>query len=287
MSLVLTLAMVLSLMAGICVSVSAARYTLLQEASITGTAIPELAVGDTLPELSYSVPDGANYTVSAQWWMDSANAAAGTAVEEGHSYKLEISVLANEGCAFEHSNITLLINGAAQDFMPVEDRGESGFAECRFIKEYFFCESIDKAEVSYDIPQLGKPLGDAKIPDGVNYTVLTEWHNASTDEILSADTVVKKGESYEIYIRLFPVVGYEFIADMQFWVNGELNDRGVIGSGIIMYWSEAYNFSDPISAVSITYGEPELGKAFPQPALTGKNCTMDYCWWNYNYNKRT
>ena len=51
LSLVLTLAMVLSLISGICIGVSAEEYTMIEEASLTGTEIPELAVGDQLHHL--------------------------------------------------------------------------------------------------------------------------------------------------------------------------------------------------------------------------------------------
>lgn len=282
LSLVLTLAMVLSLMAGICVSVGAEEYTLIQEASVTGITIPELAVGDTLPALNYSVPAGANYAVTeAVWYKDGNTAAAGDAVETGHAYTLRIVVVANDGYAFDQNNITLLINGEEHDFMPVDGRGEGGFAECHFTKDYSFQEAIDKAEVSFEIPEIGKPLSEAKIPDGVNYTVTTDWYDASTRQSVAVGTTAAKGGSYEVQIRLFPVTGYEFTEDTEFWLNGELNDGADVDFDSINYWSDNYNFGEPIGSVSFTYAEPELGKPFPVPTVAGDNCEMDYSWWDY------
>jgi hypothetical protein len=77
LSLVLTLAMVLSLMAGICIGVSAEEYTMIGEASLTGTEIPELAVSGLVhvsllsrkfvrfneSDMSLSAPGGGSWRV--------------------------------------------------------------------------------------------------------------------------------------------------------------------------------------------------------------------------------
>lgn len=278
LSLVLTLAMVLSLMAGICISVGAEEYTYMQGASITGTAIPELAVGDTLPALVYSVPAGANYTVTACWLKDGADVAAGAVVEDGHAYKLQMSVVANDGYAFAH-DYPLLINGEEQTYVAYFDRGENGFAECRFTKDYSFQQPIDKVEAFYSIPEVGKALGEITIPSGVNYTLLPKWWDPVAAQYIPADTVAAKGGVYAAQIRLFPMVGYEFTEDTEVWINGELVEDAIIDFDIINYWSDKYNFCDPISAVSITHSEPELGKELPVPTVTGDNCEMEYYHW--------
>lgn len=281
LSLVLTLAMVLSLMAGICISVGAEEYTYMQGASLTGTAIPELAVGDTLPALAYSVPAGATYTVTACWLKDGADVAAGAVVEDGHAYKLQMSVVANDGYAFAH-DYPLLINGEEQTYVPYFDRGENGFAECRFTKDYSFQQPIDKVEAFHSIPEVGKALGEITIPSGVNYTLLPKWWDSVAAQYIPADTVAAKGGVYAAQIRLIPAVGYEFTEDTEVWINGELVEDVNIEFDLINYWSDTYNFGEPISAVGITYAEPQLGKAFPVPTVSGDNCAVEYYyWWDY------
>lgn len=279
LSLFLTLAMVLSLMAGICIGVSAEEYTMIGEASLTGTEIPELAVGDTLPALSYSVPAGANYTFTANWLKNGSDIAEGTLVETGNSYTLQISVIANDGYAFNQDEIVLLINGEECGFVAVDARGEGGFGKCIVTKDYSFQEAIEKVEAFYNIPEMGKPLGEITIPDGVNYTLLPEWWDYNAEDYVPADTVVVKGGIYAAQIRLFPVAGYEFTEDTEVWINGELVDPAAINFDIINYWSDNYNFGEPVSTVSITHAEPELGKTFPVPAVTGENCVLEYYDW--------
>ena len=281
LSLVLTFAMVLSLAAGICIGVAAEEeYTLMQEASITGAAIPELAVGDTLPALSYSVPAGANYTVSAFWQKDYIRVETGTVIGYG-KYQLRVEVIANDGYAFDQRNVTLLLNGETRGCMAEGARGEYGYAKLYFLEYYSFNQPIDKAEVTYDIPELGKALGEATIPQDANYTLMVEWWDYNVSESVSVGSEATKLGDYAIHIRLFPKQGYEFTEDTEFWVNGELNDRADIDPQILNYWSDTYNFGDPISEVSITHADPELGKEFPVPTWIGENCTMDYMWYDW------
>ena len=108
-ALLLSLVMVLSLLP----VTAMAEETVIDEISFTGT-LPELEVGDTLPDVSaaFAVPDGANYTVSAQWWDNIANAdaAAGDAVEQGDSYDLLVNIKVKTGYEFEDTGIPISFN---------------------------------------------------------------------------------------------------------------------------------------------------------------------------------
>jgi len=279
LSLILTLAMVLSLMAGVCIGVSAEGNIKLTEASISGPEIPELKVGDTLPALSYTVPAGANYTVTLRWQKDYQIVDAGTAVVQGSYYQLFIYAVADSGYAFDMGNFTMLINGQKVGCMVEEDRGDYGYGKAYTVTNYNFPNPIQKVEAFHSIPEVGKALGEITIPSGVNYTLLPEWWDPVAAQYIPADTVAAKGGKYAAQIRLFPMVGYEFTEDTEVWINGELVENVIIDFNIINYWSDEYNFCDPISAVSITHSEPELGKALPVPTVTGDNCEMEYYHW--------
>ena len=123
-AIVLSLVMVLSLLP----VTAMAEETVIDEISFTGT-LPELEVGGTLPDVSaaFAVPDGANYTVSAQWWDNIANAdaAVGTAVEQGDSYDLQVNIKVKTGYEFENWDIPISFNdedarSVFTDCMPVD-----------------------------------------------------------------------------------------------------------------------------------------------------------------------
>ena len=252
----------------------------IEGASITGSPIPQLQVGDTLPELSYTVPEGANYTVETYWWKNGMKAPAGTAVENGNDYRLWIDVYAKEGYAFTHG-FPLMINGEEHSFVPSNALGD-GFEGCRFYKDYPFLTAIDKVEVSYTAPVVGQPMSDVTVAEGALYTADMEWYDYNDDENSWKDpgTVAVKGHKYEGTIDIYPNKGYMFTADTEIWVNGENITEDYahfldVDYNHICIETPKYNFMDAVAEAYVTYTEPVVGQPLPMPVAGTGNCVVN------------
>lgn len=288
LSLILTLAMVLSLMAGITVSVGAeGEYIYLESAEVNGSPIPELKVGDVLPELSYTVPEGANYTVKTYWWENNLEVPAGTIVKDGNEYELWINVYANDGYAFLHG-FPLLINGEEHSFMPVNTRGE-GFEYCGFSQDYPFLTPIGKVELSYDTPVVSQPLPDATVAEGALYTADVDWYDYDEASWKDPGTVAVKGHEYEGHVYVYPAEGYMFTADTEIWVNGELLTEDYAHYYSVVYDriyidTPQFDFTEAVAEAYVTYTEPVVGQPLPMPVAGTGNYVVDESntgWYDY------
>lgn len=289
-SLLLAIVMVMCMMAGLCVSVGAEgeEYTYIEGASITGSPIPDLAVGDPLPALSYSASEGVPYAVTDCYWIDETGAtvSAGTAVENGKVYQLRIKVTANEGYAFAHG-YSLLINGEAYNSQPTNGRGE-GFEYHLGIIEYPFLIPIDKVELTYTEPAVGAVLSAPEIPTEVNYVItFAQWYDRDNGAWLESGTVAEKGGEYELNVDLSPAVGYMFTEATEFWVNGQKISRSTTDYNYWGYWSDLYDLSESISKIEVTYAEPEVGKVLPMPVAKDAAYTISEqtAWYDYTISK--
>ena len=261
----------------------------IEGASVTGSPFPQLQVGDTLPELSYTVPEGANYTVETYWWKNGMEVPAGTAVENGNEYRLWINVYAKEGYAFTHG-FPLMINGEEHSFVPTNGLGD-GFEGCRFYKEYPFLTAIDKVEVSYTAPVVDQPMSDVTVAEGALYTADMEWRDYNDDENPWKDpgAVAVKGHKYNGQIDIYPNEGYMFTADTEIWVNGEKITEEYahfldVDYNYIRIETPRYNFTEAVAEAYVTYTDPVVGQTLPMPVAGTGNYVVDESntgWYDY------
>ncbi len=269
-ALLLSLVMVLSLLP----VTAMAEETVIDEISFTGT-LPELEVGDTLPDVSaaFAVPDGANYTVSAQWWdnVAGADAAVGTAVEQGDSYALVVPIRVKDGYEFEDTGIPVVFNGedvesVFTNVIPV-DSGEPDHIlnEFEMRQIYEFRTVIDKVEISFTEPALGEAFSAITIPAGANYEFSDEYERGWINEDWDPATVAEAGHAYypDIYLEAKEGCMWAKEYDISIFVNGvDMTDHDdmnayMIDDGVFNIYPR-YSFMVKLDKVELTV--PTIGE---------------------------
>ena len=269
-AIVLSLVMVLSLLP----VTAMAEETVIDEISFTGT-LPELEVGDTLPDVSaaFAVPDGANYTVSAQWWDNIANAdaAAGDAVEQGDSYDLLVNIKVKTGYEFEDTGIPISFNdedagSVFTDCMPV-DSGEPDhiLIEFEMRQIYEFRPVIDKVEISFTEPALGEVFSEITIPGDANYVFSDEFETGWFDENWNPATVAETDHAYhpDVYLEVKEGCLWANTDDISIFVNGvDMTDHDdmnayMMTNGVFNIYPR-YSFMVKLDKVELTV--PTIGE---------------------------
>lgn len=213
-ALLLTLVMVLSLIPA---TALAAGPEVINGVSVNGT-LPELTVGDTLQDVTMTVPQTANYTVSTVWHNDeTGEVAPGTATAAGNAYDLWIKLEAKSGYCFktEYWDMPILLNGApAENYMSETDSNSNAVIGIVICVHYTFKEMIDKVEINFEEPQAGKAAPAITIPENVNYELAANY-DSWTDGNGQPVTDLVKGKIYHLFVELIPKAGYEFSDDVE------------------------------------------------------------------------
>lgn len=189
--------------------------------------VQEAIIGETVTEETFTVPDGANYTIysgDSGWlveyephyydWLDN-----GTVIESGKKYQVTVHVEPAEGYEFTEDTVMKINGNVVNGYVDVENQYAT------WNEYYSFYTGIDKVEIT-NVPtaEIG---GEAttqgvKVPEGANYTVGDiSWYNYTKDEFLDEGDVFEKGNRYSFCISLVAKDGYEFAEDAVVLVNGE------------------------------------------------------------------
>lgn len=245
----------------------------------------EPAVGGTPPALR--LPTGANYEVrdngTTHWYNEDGTFLAPTDVfETGKAYELMADLEPKAGYEFA-PDARVVVNGE------VTDHG-GNYDERYIYGNYSFKTKIDKVEISYDAPEVGKPLPEVKLPADANYTLEGEysgWYDEETDQKVTA---IEQGKEYYLYVSLLAKDGYTFDHATELFVNGEQDGENNYQDGDSFWCYGYYSMKPKIDKVEITYAAPEAGKALPEfklPADANYELTADTQWGDEHYNKVT
>ena len=183
--------------------------------------MPELEVGQTLPEPSLSVAEDAPYEITSYSWRCEddieyfENVPVGTVVEDGYRYKLSVEITAKEGYALDWST-QLYLNGSNNGFT----HSMNEFAH--YIDyAYSYLPAVDTVEITVPEPIFGQAPGEITVPEGVHYRIDEKDWNRSTGDDMN-NFVFKDDYFYSLHLRIKAEDGYQIPKDAEVYLNGEL-----------------------------------------------------------------
>lgn len=238
----------------------------LTNASVTFTA-PE--VGKTPPEVT--VPADANYQIAEVGWIDydrGSDMGEDDVFELGKNYLLRLKLKGKPGYIFT-DDATVLINGEESWESYVQSDGSVSAYE-----PYSFTSTIEKVEVSFEAPAVGKEAPEVTIANQDQYDyVYTYWYDYHEDKDLEGP--FQKGGAYDLSVELEPAPGYVFAEDVEIYINGELftgSDCWVREDSLEFY--HKFHFAEEIEKVELSF-TPEAGKGLPTVKVSNPNQIAD------------
>jgi len=215
-------------------------------------AAPE--AGKDLPTVS--VPADANYTLKTVEWVDEDTGDTVTKAEQGKAYAVQVDMEAKDGCELSDS-VKVLVNGKTPD-----ERFQISDTRIGIANRHSFKQVIDKVEVNFAAPEVGKPLPEFKLPEGANYVLMTgsKW---TTDQWETA-TAIEASGAYWSDLYLEPKTGYEFGEDVVLLINGAAPQRDWTVEPLEINMGNRYTFRQQITEVALpAWPEVKVGDTLP------------------------
>lgn len=238
------------------------------------TGLPEgIEAGQTITAPTLTAGDG--MTVTDVKWLESGEAVTGK-FEAGKAYYLQVSVKADQGCAFDTD-----ADMYGDNYVYSDD--ETVSADHTVLTGYFrysLIPTVDRVDLTLTEPAAGAAPGAVTLPSGAKYEFYTyggefagyEWEeNGNRDEEV---TQFEAGKVYNLNYELVAVDGYEFAEYMEVYVNGELMNRGYFGMNVHQ-GSIRFSLKKQIDRVDVTVPEYKLGDV-PQKSDAVLPADADY-----------
>jgi len=209
-------------------------------------ALPAVKLGDTLEDMDLQAPAGANYTLYAYWGKpeDSfgVNGYQGPA-EDKNVYYLICEASPNAGYEFAE-NVVYTVGGKAYNtgFRVADENG------ILLTAQYVFgLQVIDKIELTFPQPALGKKPDKIAVPTNAAYVLESSgWEKSEDDKLQSTrgmkkDEVFKAGQYYWVYGTVKAKEGYVFAEDVKVLLNGKEVDMSAFmeQTGMPNVWGSA------------------------------------------------
>ena len=282
---ILIISMVLGLIAGIAVSVSATENTVIDRVDLT---LQEPADGVAVGGIT--LPDDANYKlytytdfIGYEWKEESDWYAVPTQFEAGKVYELRLELAVEEGYAFAE-DVDIYVNGKL-----IKDVS-SGGQLLETTLRYSLKKQIDRVDVTIPEYILGDVPKDADVilPENADYmlnmlSVYSRLHDTDYTQGLQKDR-------YRIELYLQPNKGCEFAEDLKVYINGRETAEGYSSTSYAVLYHEI-SFCEKITSVafptlpSLKVGDvlEETGAAHPDfVAPEGANYGLVYEWMQAN-----
>ena len=205
---------------------------------VTLDNVPKAVPGETITnlgsEFNLTVPDGAKYTATGIWYLNSGDFPAEATFKEGMSYKLLIEIIPEHG--FEFADATMVyINGVAH-------KDTSANKDILHIEvPYSFAKVVDKIEVTgITEPKIGEAPSTSglKVPDGANYTI-DYAHWVDIDDYDKVVTVFEAGHAYDLVVQLTPKQGYEFGLETEIYIGDEFFGRPDAADWVLVIYNKS------------------------------------------------
>ena len=256
------------------------------EADIFGVAIDEViisytepSVGTNMSDFVFSIPDGANYLVSAEWYSENYELVSGK-IEDGKLYYVDFTITAKEGYKF-NENTTIKANDN-EDFV-YEDCLQTTTS---IVLAYY--PPVEKVEVSISA-YVSDNTEEAMITVEGNHNVLMAmWSKGdNVDDLELFEGVFDENTQYWATIILAPEDGCKFDENTEITVNGKkltADDYVVTSTGIILMvpCTAKKDTRTEIKKLNITMPVPSIGDNSEDVVFSlpdGANCTIDFSLW--------
>ena len=283
-SLLLALIMAVSLLSGICLTVSADR----EEEDIPMieiSGIPEAVIGERILGGKAIVPKGAGYTAEYHWsyafryHYENGELGGGgqgfsnddyAVFEDGKDYRLAVEITVDdswEGYAKgENLDVIISVNGGQRVWKTTYYPDNDGWI--MYEEHFCFSEPIASVEL-FDFP---KPMpGEVASVDGIvvpedaHYKILgADWKNVdvSVNDSINGQ-VFETGGYYRLDLYLVPDAGYHFTEDCVIYGDGvEYIDYNNYEPGLLSPYMDAEYAYGKIKSVDVSYrdAEPVVGE---------------------------
>lgn len=257
LSIILAIAMVVSLLAGAGITAFADGETTLFEVYIGGE-LPEIAAGETPTSVSLFDTAGA-CTATTEWIDDEGQAFSGT-FEDGKVYWLNVVLTAEAGYLFgEGASTSIFVNYLWTDWAEASlDRTQAEF-QIRFS----LLPTISEVEVNgITEPVLGETatLDGITVPNDANYEIdfnASYWFEDGTDDRLDGEFEVSV---YCLYLDIRPKANFDFADEVKLYLNGEQSDD--FGCDELSLWAyPKYSLCEEITEIEIDFEQPSVGDA--------------------------
>lgn len=189
-------------------------------------ALPELKAGDMITDVLIQAPEGADYTLDAQWFVYSSQTGIQSVegpFEDGKIYALDLTVLPGAGYEFSEDAVVTIGGQAYQGDMLYVDSNYISIVKMLGVG----LKVIDTIELTAVMPEDGKLPEALTVPEDAGYKLdLQAWGSAETDdhndvqEMTEEETFVN-GKYYWIAAVLVAEEGYMIAEDAKVTLNGE------------------------------------------------------------------
>lgn len=204
------------------------------------SGMPEITIGGSTAPITMTIPEGAPYSVQANWLLyggDYQFAGPGGTFEDGKLYYLEILVKPAEGYRIA-DDASIVVDGA--DFTGIAMTGDNGI----WLYKQYNCglQVIDHVDLTVTAPAVGQLPDAVQLPAGMPVSLRDfTWAYSDTGEFADAvdlldGDIFEAGFHYMISGALVADKGYVFAENLTITVNGapcniDLGDLGVINLG--------------------------------------------------------
>ena len=245
---------------------------LVTEVVLTADA-PE--IGKDFPEIV--APADAGYVVYAHWYDEYTWEAATGKVQDGGKYELDLYVESKEGYLFSEDETVVTFNGkVVEEYCTVYEEGIDLY------RYYSFATGVDKIDINYEVPQVGKTASAITVPQNAHYSLSEEsgWYEYNTGEKVTGK--FEDGKRYEMRADVNMEFGYETGEDAVVYLNGEKHES-YPGGYANVYVYESYSFAKAIAKVELpAWPNLEVGGKLPEISGTGEHYSYYLQWYGYD-----
>ena len=228
-------------------SVSYDLREVIQDIQISG--MPQITVGGSTASITMTLPEGAPYSVQANWLLyggDYQFAGPGGVFEDGKLYYLEILVKPESGYRIADDAV-IRVDG--QEFTGITMTGDIGI----WLYKQYNCglQVIDRVDLTVTAPVDGMKPALITLPEGLHVSMKDfSWAYcesgafADAVDLLEGD-IFEAGYYYMISGALVADKGYVFAENVTITVNGvptniDLGDLGVINLGDMAFLGHSF-----------------------------------------------
>ncbi len=250
------------------------------------TGVPEAAFGETISVADIQIPQDANYTLDACWYL--------WTLEEGYvrvdsgtfgvgEYILSMEILPAEGYSIA-DGVSVTVNGVPVEeldyYLHISDDGilienwvrlepENGY-----IHEFAISGAPEEITAGQDIT-----VPELTVEDGMVTVTDVQWLDGDKAAVTGK---FEDNKAYYLAITVAPAEeGYGF----ESWVNADLyglsyDSKSNLDS-VILY--VRYSLRPTVDSISVTVTVPEVGAAPAEPQLEEENAVISsYQWYDYH-----